>query len=157
RGADPRRPRPRRRTGGRGGLAPGDRLGGVPAERRRSADARRGCQESGRGAGRKTAKRSEGAVMASRVWVVVQLRDGQVSRISWEAVAAAQRLAAMSETGGGKAEAVVLGSGSAIAAAAADLAKADLAAVHTADHEALRAYTPGGWIGALAPALKEAQ
>ncbi|HEY2738368.1 MAG TPA: electron transfer flavoprotein subunit alpha/FixB family protein, partial [Thermoanaerobaculia bacterium] len=58
------------------------------------------------------------------------------------------------------AEAVVLGfggEGAAIAAAAADLAKADLAAVHTADHEALRAYTPGGWIGALAPALKEAQ
>ncbi|HEX3531393.1 MAG TPA: electron transfer flavoprotein subunit alpha/FixB family protein [Thermoanaerobaculia bacterium] len=95
--------------------------------------------------------------MASRVWVVVQLRDGQVSRISWEAVAAAQRLAAVSGAGGGKAEAVVLGSGSAVAAAAADLAKADLAAVHTADHEALRAYTPGGWIGALAPALKEAQ
>ncbi len=93
--------------------------------------------------------------MASRVWVVVQLRDGQVSRISWEAVAAAQKLAGLS--GGGKAEAVVLGSGSAVAAAAADLAKADLAAVHTADHEALRAYTPGGWIGALAPALKEAQ
>jgi len=96
--------------------------------------------------------------MASGVWVVVQLRDGQVSRISWEAVAAAQKLAGLS--GGGKAEAVVLGfggEGAAIAAAAADLAKADLAAVHTADHEALRAYTPGGWIGALAPALKEAQ
>jgi electron transfer flavoprotein alpha subunit len=92
--------------------------------------------------------------MASRVWVVLQLRDGQVSRISWEAVAAAQRLAG---TQGGKAEAVVLGSGSAVASAAAEVAKTDLGAVHTADHEALRAYTPGGWIGALAPAIREVQ
>jgi electron transfer flavoprotein alpha subunit len=90
--------------------------------------------------------------MANRVWAVVQLRDGQVSRISREAIGAAQRLAA---TLGGKAEAVVLGSG--IGDAAAELAKLDLAAVRTADHEALRAYTPGGWIGALAPAIREAQ
>jgi len=90
--------------------------------------------------------------MANRVWVVVQLRDGQVSRISREAIAAAQRLAA---TLGGKAEAVVLGGG--VAEAAADVARADLAAVHVAEHEALRAYTPGGWIGALAPAIREAQ
>jgi electron transfer flavoprotein alpha subunit len=90
--------------------------------------------------------------MANPIWVVIQLRDGQVSRISREAVAAAQRLA--KETGG-KAEAVVLGSG--VGAAASELAKLDLAAVHTADHEALRAYTPGGWIGALAPAIRAAQ
>jgi electron transfer flavoprotein alpha subunit len=90
--------------------------------------------------------------MANRVWAVVQLRDGQVSRISWEAIGAAQRLAAAL---GVKAEAVVLGSG--IGAAAADVAKSDLAAVHGADHEALRAYTPGGWIGALAPVIREAQ
>jgi len=89
--------------------------------------------------------------MANRVWVVVQLRDGQVSRISREAIAAAQRLAA---TLGGKAEAVVLGGG--VDSAAADVARADLAAVHVAEHEALRAYTPGGWIGALAPAIREA-
>jgi electron transfer flavoprotein alpha subunit len=91
--------------------------------------------------------------MANRVWVVVQLREGQLSRISREAVAAAQRLAG---TLGVKAEAVVLGGGG-IEGAAADLAKLDLAAVHTAAHEALRAYTPGRWIGALAPAIREAQ
>jgi electron transfer flavoprotein alpha subunit len=50
---------------------------------------------------------------------------------------------------------VVLGSG--VGAAAEELAKLDLGAVHVADHEALRAYTPGGWIGALAPAIKAAQ
>jgi electron transfer flavoprotein alpha subunit len=94
--------------------------------------------------------------MGNQVWVVVQLRDGQVSRISWEAIGAAQRLAGQL---GGKAEAVVLGAGAASAAAgvASDIGKLDLAAVHLADHEALRAYTPGGWIGALAPAIRAAQ
>jgi len=90
--------------------------------------------------------------MADRVWAVVQLRDGQLSRISREAVAAAQRLAALL---GAKAEAVVLGGG--VGAAGEELAKHDLAAVHVAEHEALRAYTPGAWIGALAPAIREAR
>ena len=89
--------------------------------------------------------------MGKRVWVVLQQREGQLSRISWEAVAAAQKLAAEL---GGKAEAVLLGSG--IGLAAAEVAKADLAAVHVADHEVLRAYTPGAYIGALAPAVKAA-
>jgi len=75
---------------------------------------------------------------------------GQLPRISWEAVAAAQKLAALS--GGEKAEAIVLGAG--IGLTAAEVAKADLAAVHVADHDALRAYTPGGYIGALAPAIR---
>jgi electron transfer flavoprotein alpha subunit len=86
----------------------------------------------------------------AKIWVVVQQREGQLPRISWEAVAAAQKLAAAS--GGDKPEAIVLGSG--IGLAAAEVAKADLAAVHVADHDALRAYTPGGYIGALAPAIR---
>jgi electron transfer flavoprotein alpha subunit len=84
-------------------------------------------------------------------WVVLQLRDGQVTRSSWEAVAAAQKLAAAR---GGKAEAVVLGHG--VGGAAAQVAGKDLARVHVADHEALAAYTPGGWRGALAPAIRAA-
>ena len=87
--------------------------------------------------------------MASLVWVVLQPREGQISRISWEAVGAAQKLAAKL---GGKAEAVLLGSG--LETAAAEVAKCDLAAVHVADHEALHAYTPGATIGALAPAIQ---
>ncbi len=86
----------------------------------------------------------------AKIWVVVQQREGQLPRISWEAVAAAQKLA--QSLGGGKAEAVVLGAG--IGLAAAEVAKADLAAVHVADHDVLRAYTPGGYIGALAPAIR---
>ena len=89
--------------------------------------------------------------MANRVWVVLQHREGTFPRISWEAVAAAQKLA--SELGG-KAEAVLLGSN--VASAAAEVAKFDLAAVHVADHEALRVYTPGSFIGALAPAIQAA-
>jgi electron transfer flavoprotein alpha subunit len=89
--------------------------------------------------------------MATRVWVVLQHREGQLLRISWEAAAAAQKLAAGL---GGKAEAVLLGAG--VGLAAADVAKLDLAAVHVADHDALRAYTPGAFIGALAPAIQAA-
>ncbi len=91
--------------------------------------------------------------MAKKIWVVLQLRaaDGgspEVVRMSWEAIAAAQRLAALD---GGKAEALLLGSG--VAAAAEQVAKKDLAAVWTADAPALAGYTPGAFVGALAPAL----
>ncbi len=89
--------------------------------------------------------------MANRVWVVLQHREGQFPRISWEAVAAAQKLAAEL---GVKAEAVLLGSG--IGLAAAEVARFDLAAVHVADDPALGVYTPGAMIGALAPAIREA-
>jgi|SRR5215213_1516428 len=89
--------------------------------------------------------------MANRVWIVLQHKDGQLPRISYEAVAAGQKLA---KELGGKAEAVILGTG--VGLAAAEVAKLDLAAVHVADHEALRVYTPGAYIGALAPAIQAA-
>ncbi|HEX5759285.1 MAG TPA: electron transfer flavoprotein subunit alpha/FixB family protein [Thermoanaerobaculia bacterium] len=85
----------------------------------------------------------------SGVWVVLQLREGQVPRISWEAVAAAQKLAAAR---GGKAEAVLLGRG--LEGAKEQVKGKDLARVHLGDHEALAAYTPGTWRGALAPAIR---
>lgn len=83
-----------------------------------------------------------------KVWIVLQQRDGTLARISREALAAGQRLAATVE---GKAEAVLLGSG--VGELAAEVAKADLSAVHVADHPALADYTPGAYIGALAPAI----
>ncbi len=89
--------------------------------------------------------------MAKGVWIVLQHREGQLPRISFEAVAAAQKLAAEL---GGKAEAVLLGSG--IGLAAAEVARFDLAAVHVADDAALRVYTPGAMIAALAPAIRAA-
>lgn len=87
----------------------------------------------------------------AKVWVVFPLREGTAPRISWEAVAAGQKLAG---TLGTKAEVVVLGSG--VGPAASEAAKLDLAAVHVIDHESLRTYTPGAWIGALAPAIRAA-
>jgi electron transfer flavoprotein alpha subunit len=89
--------------------------------------------------------------MANGVWVVLQHREGQFPRISWEAVAAAQKLAAQL---GGKAEAVLLGAG--LEAAAAEMAKFDLGAVHVADAAPLEVYTPGAYIGALKDAITAA-
>jgi electron transfer flavoprotein alpha subunit len=87
----------------------------------------------------------------AKVWIVLQQRDGQLARASREAIAAGQRLAAAL---GGTAEAVLLGAG--LDAAAAEAAGADLAAVRIADHETLRHYTPGAYVGVLAPAIREA-
>jgi len=97
-----------------------------------------------------------------RIWVVPQLRDGRVTRVSWEALAAAGRLAAAlagSAPSIGTVRtlpavpitAVLLGSG--VDAAARELAQRDLAAVLVADHPVLAAYTPGAWIGVLAAAI----
>jgi electron transfer flavoprotein alpha subunit len=87
---------------------------------------------------------------------VPQLRDGRVTRVSWEALAAAGRLAAALAGSAPSVRtvpinAVLLGSG--LDAAARELAQRDLAAVLVADHPALAAYTPGAWIGVLAPAI----
>jgi electron transfer flavoprotein alpha subunit len=88
----------------------------------------------------------------AKIWVVLQQREGQIARMSWEAIAAAQKLAG--ELGGGKPEAVLLGAG--IGDLAAEVAKRDLAAVHMADAETLRTYTPGAYVAALAPAIRAA-
>ena len=93
-----------------------------------------------------------------RIWVVPQLRDGRVTRVSWEAVAAARRLAGALAGSAAPApvrpvrvDAVLLGSG--LDAAASEVARREVAAVLVADHPALASYTPGAWIGVLAPAI----
>lgn len=89
----------------------------------------------------------------AKVWVVLQLRDGgQIPRISVEALAAGQRVA---EALGGKAEAVLLGSG--IGPVAEQVAKNDLGAVHVAEHDNLKSYTPGAYLGVLVPAIQAAK
>ncbi|HMB55260.1 MAG TPA: electron transfer flavoprotein subunit alpha/FixB family protein [Thermoanaerobaculia bacterium] len=88
----------------------------------------------------------------NNVWIVLQQREGRLARQSWEAIAAGQKLAAEL---GGEAVAVLLGSG--VGELAAEVAAADLAAVRVADHENLAAYTPGAYVGALAPALAAAE
>lgn len=89
--------------------------------------------------------------MAEKIWIVLQQREGQLHRMSREAVAAGQQLA---EAVGGTAEAVLLGSD--VGGLASQVAAYDLAAVWVADHPNLEHYTPGAYIGALAPALEQA-
>jgi electron transfer flavoprotein alpha subunit len=65
--------------------------------------------------------------------------------MAWEAVAAAQQLAALS---GGKASAILVGSG--VSALASELAGCDLESVRVVDRPLLAGYTPGGYVAALA-------
>jgi electron transfer flavoprotein alpha subunit len=83
-----------------------------------------------------------------KVWIVLQQRDGKLHRMSREAIAAGVALA---EATGAAAEAVLLGQD--VAGLARELARTPLAALRVADHPALAAYTPGAYVGALAPAL----
>jgi electron transfer flavoprotein alpha subunit len=89
---------------------------------------------------------------AMKVWVVLQQREGKLHRMSREAITAGQRLAA---GGGGAIDVVLLGSG--LGELAAEIAgKYALATLHLADDAQLADYTPGGYVGVLAPALAEA-
>ena len=89
--------------------------------------------------------------MSKEVWAIVQHRDGKIHKMSIEAVAAGQKLAAAI---GGTASAVVLGAS--VGEIAKELMGYDLAAVLTAECEALGDYSPGAYVGALAPAIAEA-
>ncbi len=86
--------------------------------------------------------------MAKRIWAVAQHRDGKLHRGSLEVVTAAQQLA---DRLGGSAEAIVLGSG--VDSLTSELAGHQLAAVWVVDHPLLAAYTPGGYVAALAAAI----
>ncbi|MEM9594771.1 MAG: electron transfer flavoprotein subunit alpha/FixB family protein [Acidobacteriota bacterium] len=86
--------------------------------------------------------------MSNQVWVILQHRDGKLHRSSREAIAAGQQLAAQI---GGRASAVLLGSG--VGDLAKEAAGFDLDAVHVADDGALAGYTPGAYVGALAPVI----
>jgi electron transfer flavoprotein alpha subunit len=80
----------------------------------------------------------------SGVWVVIEERDGRVSRISWEAVAAGQNLAALA---GQPANAVVLGAQT--EQLAAEVAAKALVKVVRIEHPLLAAYTADGFTLAL--------
>jgi electron transfer flavoprotein alpha subunit len=89
--------------------------------------------------------------MARKVWAVLQQRDGELHRQSRETVAAAQELAALVDA---TVDAVVLGAG--VTAAAQKLAgEAAVERVLVADHAKLGTYTPGAYVAALAPAIRE--
>jgi electron transfer flavoprotein alpha subunit len=79
------------------------------------------------------------------ILVIAEQRGGKLNRTSWEAVAAAQQLAATPEAP--PVMAVLLGTG--LEAAAGDLAAADVREVVTVEHAALEWYTPDGYTAAL--------
>ena len=82
------------------------------------------------------------------ILVVAEQRQGELSRTSWEAVAAAQQIDA-------PVTAAVIGSG--VGAAAEALAVADLAEVLVLDAPALSAYTADGWVQALTGIIQAEQ
>jgi electron transfer flavoprotein alpha subunit len=80
------------------------------------------------------------------ILVVAEQRDGALNRASWEAIAAAQQMAAPVRI-------ALLGSG--IDAAAAELATADVAAVVVVDQPWLASYTADGFVLALAALVEQ--
>lgn len=91
------------------------------------------------------------AAPSGNVWIVVEHRDGKLSRMSKETLVAGQDLARQIEV---DAEAIVLGAD--LSEVAAQVAVADLKAVRVAEAEPLGTYTPGAYIGVLAPAITAA-
>jgi electron transfer flavoprotein alpha subunit len=77
------------------------------------------------------------------ILVIAEQKDGKLNRASWEAVAAAQQLAA------GAMPIMVAVAGQGVSAVAAELATAAVAGVLTVEHAALAAYTPDGFVQAL--------
>jgi electron transfer flavoprotein alpha subunit len=82
------------------------------------------------------------------ILVIAEQRQGTLHRASWEAVAAAQELA-----GNEPVDALVVGSN--VTAAAGELAKAAVGAVHVVDAAALEPYTPDGYVEALKQAIEQ--
>jgi len=80
----------------------------------------------------------------SDIWVVLEERDGRVSRISWEAVAAGQKLAALT---GLPVNAAVIGAQT--EALAAEAAAKALGKIARVEHPLLAAYTADGFTLAL--------
>ncbi len=85
--------------------------------------------------------------MAKSIWIVMQQREGKLHRMSREAIAAGQQLAAMV---GGTASAVLIAGDDALAA---EVAAYELEAVKVAASPALVDYTPGAFVGALGSAI----
>lgn len=79
--------------------------------------------------------------MGDMILVVAEQQDGRLNRASLEAVVAAQQI-------GGPVTVVV--PGSAVGAAAGEIAKADVHAVVALEHHALARYTLDGYVAALA-------
>lgn len=80
------------------------------------------------------------------ILVVAEQRDGTLNRASWEVIAAAQQM-------GGPVTLVVLGGS--VRSLAGDLAQADVTEVLAIESPALAAYTPDGYVQALAAVIEQ--
>lgn len=81
------------------------------------------------------------------ILVITEQKDGRLNRASWEAIAAAQALAA------GAAPITVAVFGAEVDSAAQELAAADVAAVWAVTHAKLGAYTPDAFVAATAEVI----
>jgi len=81
------------------------------------------------------------------ILVICEQKDGKLNRASWEAIAAAQALAA------GVAPITVAVFGAEVDAAAQELAGADVAAVWAVTHPSLGGYTPDAFVAATAEVI----
>jgi electron transfer flavoprotein alpha subunit len=88
--------------------------------------------------------------MSEGILVVVEQRHGVLNKTSFEALAAAQTIAA--ETGQ-KLQAAVIGKG--IASVAAEVAAKKLETVYTIEDDKLGEYTPDGFVGALRQVIEK--
>ncbi|MFN8064494.1 MAG: electron transfer flavoprotein subunit alpha/FixB family protein [Vicinamibacterales bacterium] len=84
------------------------------------------------------------------VLVIAEQRDGRLNRASWEAIAAAQQIAAATST-----EVRVAIPGSGVQAVAGELAGAAVAEIVAVDAAPLAAYTADGYTAALQQAIAE--
>jgi electron transfer flavoprotein alpha subunit len=84
------------------------------------------------------------------ILIVAEQRSGKLNRATWETVAAAQQF------GGGQPITIAVpGSASEAQQAAAELAAAAVTEVVTVESEAIEAYTPDGYTGALQAAIEQ--
>ena len=82
------------------------------------------------------------------ILVISEQKDGRLNRASWEAIAAAQVLAA------GTSPITVAVFGADVDAAAQELAAADVAAVWAVSHPSLGGYTPDAFVAAVAEVVE---
>src|ERR1700691_253250 len=82
--------------------------------------------------------------MAETILVVVEQREGRLSRVSWETIAAGQAIAAASQW---TLEAAVIGSG--VSAIASEVAAKKVAKVYDIESPKLEPYTPDAFAHAL--------
>ena len=89
------------------------------------------------------------------ILAIGEQRAGTVNPATWEAVAAAQQIAASEGPPAGPVNVALAGAGESVASAAAELAGAEVDGVLAIDHTALEPYTADGFTTAYAHVIKQ--